>query len=84
MYAAVNQLGLPLQALVTPGNRFDGPFLPKLIEDLEADYVSADTTYSSKRNFKATRDTAARPLIADNPQKEEKALQNRVGCVFES
>jgi hypothetical protein len=37
LHAAVNQLGLPLRALVTPGNRYDSPFLPKLIEDLEAD-----------------------------------------------
>ena len=42
LHAAVNQLGLPLRAIVTPGNRFDWPFLPKLIEDLEADYVLAD------------------------------------------
>ena len=31
LYTAVNQLGLPLRALATPGNRFDEPFLPKLI-----------------------------------------------------
>ncbi len=41
LHAAVNQLGLPLRALVTPGNRYDGPFLPKLVEDLEAGYVLA-------------------------------------------
>ena len=32
LHAAVNQQGLPLRAIVTPGNKFDGPFLPKLIE----------------------------------------------------
>ncbi len=37
LHAVVNQLGLPLNALVTSGNRFDSPFLPKLIEDLEAE-----------------------------------------------
>ncbi len=42
LHAAVNQRGLPLKALVTPGNCYDSPFLPKLIEDLEADYVLAD------------------------------------------
>src|ERR1035437_10341571 len=42
LHAAVNQLGLPLRAVVTSGNRYDSPFLPKLIEDLEADYVLAD------------------------------------------
>ena len=33
--AAVNQSGLPLGVIVTAGNRFDGPYLPRLIEDLE-------------------------------------------------
>jgi hypothetical protein len=48
LHAAVNQLGLPLRALVTPGNKYDGPFLPRLIEDLEANYVLADAGYCSK------------------------------------
>ena len=39
LHAAVNQEGLPLRAVVTSGNRYDSPFLPELIEDLEADYV---------------------------------------------
>jgi hypothetical protein len=42
LQAAVNQSGLPLRAIVTPGNCYDGPYFPKLIEDLEADYVLAD------------------------------------------
>jgi IS5 family transposase len=73
LHAAVNQLGLPLRALVTPGNRYDSPFLPKLIEDLEADYVLADAGYCSKRNNKAVRDIGAVPLIADNPRKKGKS-----------
>jgi hypothetical protein len=73
LHAAVNQLGLPLRALVTPGNRFDGPFLPRLIEDLEADYVLADGAYHSKLNFKAVRAINAVPVIADNPRKKGKS-----------
>jgi hypothetical protein len=73
LHAAVNQLGLPLRALVTPGNRFDGPFLPKLIEDLEADYVLADGAYCSKANFKAVKAINAKPVIADNPRKKGKS-----------
>ena len=69
LHAAVNQLGLPLRALVTPGNKYDGPFLPKLIEDLEADYVLADAAYYSKRNFRAAKDIDAEPVIACNPRK---------------
>jgi hypothetical protein len=73
LHAAVNQLGLPLRALVTPGNCYDSPFLPKLIEDLEADYVLADAGYCSKRNIKAVRDMGAVPVIADNPRKKGKS-----------
>ena len=73
LHAAVNQSGLPLRAIVTAGNRFDGPFLPKLIEDLEADYVLADGAYCSKRNFEAVRDIGAEPVIADNPRKKGKS-----------
>jgi transposase len=73
LHAVVNQLGLPLRALVTPGNRFDGPFLPKLIEDLEADYVLADGAYNSKTNYKAVKEINAKPVIADNPRKKGKS-----------
>jgi DDE family transposase/transposase-like protein DUF772 len=69
LHAAVNQLGLPLRALVTPGNKYDGPFLPKLIEDLEADYVLADAAYYSKTNFRAVEAIAAEPVIACNPRR---------------
>jgi len=72
LHAAVNQLGLPLRALVTSGNCYDSPFLPKLIEDLEADYVLADAGYCSKGNIKAVKDMGAVPVIADNPRKKGK------------
>jgi IS5 family transposase len=65
----VNQLGLPLRAMVTPGNRYDSPFLPKLIEDLEAAYVLADAGYDSKTNSKAARVINAEPVIAPNPRR---------------
>jgi transposase len=69
LHAAVNQLGLPLKALVTPGNRYDSPFLPKLIEDLEADYVLADAGYDSKANKRAVKSIDAKPVIAPNPRR---------------
>jgi IS5 family transposase len=69
LHAAVNQLGLPLRAMVTPGNRYDSPFLPKLIEDLEADYVLGDAGYDSKTNTRAIRDIEAEPVIASNPRR---------------
>ncbi len=69
LHAAVNQLGLPLRAIITSGNRYDSPFLPKLIEDLEADYVLADAGYDSKTNRKAAKDIDAQPVIAPNPRR---------------
>lgn len=78
LHAVVNQLGLPLNGLVTTGNCYDSPFLPKLIEDLEADYVLADAGYNSKRNLKAVRDMGAEPVIADNPRRRGKA--RKIGC----
>jgi transposase len=69
LHAAVNQLGLPLRALVTPGNKYDGPFLPRLIEDLEADYVLADAGYDSKTNHRAVKAIDASPVIAPNPRR---------------
>jgi len=72
LHAVVNQLGLPLKAIVTPGNRFDSPFLPKLIEDLEAEYVLADAGYHSLQNIQAVKDIGAVPIIAVNPRRRGK------------
>jgi len=72
LHAAVNQLGLPLRALVTPGNRYDGPFLPKLIEDLEAEYVLGDAAYDSKKNKIAVESIGAVPVFACNPRRGQR------------
>jgi hypothetical protein len=72
LHAVVNQAGLPLKAIVTPGNRFDSIFLPKLIEDLEAQYVLADAGYHSVENLKAIRNMGAVPIIAVNPRRKGK------------
>ena len=72
LHAIVNQLGLPLKAIVTSGNLYDSPFLPKLIEDLEAKYVLADAGYDSKRNIQAVKELPAEPFIALNPRRKGK------------
>ena len=69
LHAVVNQLGLPLKAVVTRGNRYDSLLLPDLLEDLEADYVLADAGYDSKRNIKAVGAMGAEPVIASNPRR---------------
>lgn len=78
IHAVVNQAGLPLKAVVTTGNCYDSPFLPRLIEDLEAEYVLADAGYNSKRNLRAVRDIGAVPVIADNPRRRGK--RNKHEC----
>ena len=69
LHASVNQLGLPLRATVTPGNRHDSPLLPSLLEDLEAEYVLADAGYDSDENREAARSIGAEPVIAVNPRR---------------
>ena len=69
LHAVVNQLGLPLRAVVTSGNRHDSPLFPSLIQDLEADFVLADAGYDSKRNIKAVKAMGAEPVIASNPRR---------------
>lgn len=60
---------MPLRAVVTSGNCYDSPFLPRLSEDLEADYVLADAGYDSKTNKKAAIAIDAEPVIASNPRR---------------
>jgi transposase len=69
LHAVVNQLGLPLRGVVTPGNRHDSPLFPSLIQDLEADFVLADAGYDSKRNIRAVKAMGAEPVIASNPRR---------------
>ncbi len=66
LHAAVNQAGLPLRAVVTSGNKYDGPLFPDLIWDLEAPYVLADAGYDSKENRHAAKVIDAKPVIAAN------------------
>jgi IS5 family transposase len=72
LHVAVNQLGLPLKAIVTPANRFDSIFLPQLIEDIEAQYVLADAGYHSLENLRAVKAMGAVPVIAVNPRRKGK------------
>ena len=58
-----------MRALVMSGNRYDGPFLPELIDDLEADYVLADAVYYSKSIIRAVPAINAEPVVACNPRR---------------
>jgi IS5 family transposase len=72
LHAVVNQLGLPLKAIISPGNRFDSKFLPKLIQDLEEQFVLADAGYHSLENIEAVKAIGAVPIIAVNPRRKGK------------
>ena len=76
LHVAVNQEGLPLKALVTPGNRYDSPFLPALIEGLTPSLVVADAGYDSKENREAVRKAGAEPAIAHNPRRKGRDKPN--------
>lgn len=69
LHVAVNQEGLPLRAMVTPGNRHDSPFLPTLIHGFRPERVVADAGYDSKENREAVERTGAEPVIPVNPRK---------------
>jgi hypothetical protein len=72
IHVAVNQLGLPLKAIITTANRFDSIFLPQLIQDIKAQYVLADAGYHSLENLRAVKASGAVPIIAVNPRRKGK------------
>jgi hypothetical protein len=72
LHVAVNQLGLPLKAIITPANRFDSIFLPQLIQDIESQYVLADAGYHSLENLQVVKASGAVPIIAVNPRRKGK------------
>jgi transposase/ribosomal protein L30/L7E len=69
LHVSVNQEGLPLRALVTPGNRHDSPFLPRLIQGLRPERVVADAGYDSKENREAVKRAGAVAVIPVNPRR---------------
>jgi len=77
LHVAVNQEGLPLKALVTPGNRYDSPFLPDLIQGLTPERVVADAGYDSKKNRETVKNAGATAVIACNPRRKGKSKLRR-------
>lgn len=69
VHVSVDQLGLPRKAVVTPGNRYDSPFLPELIQGLRPKDVIGDAAYDAESNRKACREIGAKPHIATNPRR---------------
>lgn len=72
-HVSVNQLGLPLRAIVATGNKHDCPFLPELL--VKTKKALADSGYDTKDNKKACRKIGAKALIARNPKRRRK-IQN--------
>jgi hypothetical protein len=71
---------LPLRAVIAPGNRYDSPFLTKLIEDLEAEYILADAGYDSRANVKTVKGLLMQNLLLLVPRKVENA--RRLSMLF--
>jgi hypothetical protein len=69
LHAAVNQAGVPLRAVVTPGNRHDAPLLPTLIHGFHPERVVADAGYDSTANRVAVARVGADPVIPVNPRR---------------
>jgi hypothetical protein len=68
-----------LKALVTPGNRYDSPFLPKLIQGLTPERVVADAGYDSKENREAVKKAGATAVIPNNPRRKgRQGLRSRL------
>jgi hypothetical protein len=85
LHVAVNQKGLPLRAVVTPGNRYDSPFLPELIWGLTPERVVADAGYDSKENRETVKKAKATAVIARNPRRKGKSgIRSRLkrGCQY--
>jgi len=85
LHVAVNQEGLPMKALVTPGNRYDSPILPELISGLTPEQVVADAGYDSKENREAVKKAGATAAIARNPRRKGKSGVRRClkrGCQY--
>lgn len=69
VHVAVDQLGLPRKALITPGNRYDSPFLPELIQGLRPKDVIGDAAYDAEDNRKVCMKIGAKPHLATNPRR---------------
>lgn len=72
VHVSVDQLGLPRKALITPGNRYDSPFLPELIAGQRTEFVLGDAAYDAKSNRKACKEIGAKPCFAKNPRRSGK------------
>lgn len=69
IHAAVNQLGMPLRAMFSTGNRHDSPFLRRLIKGLKRMWFGlGDSGYDSKLNRRAINTNGGIALIDDNPR----------------
>ena len=63
IHIVVDGLGLPLDFILTPGQRHDITQGPALLEGRQADYVIADKSYDSDDFLVVIRATGATPVI---------------------
>lgn len=65
-HLSVNQLGLPMKAVVSRGNRHDMNYFRQLLVD--ASKVLGDAGYDSRENRQTARSRNIDPIIARNPR----------------
>lgn len=70
VHIGINQLKIPLKAVLTTGNRHDSPILPELL--VGCDYLLGDCGYDSKDNRRMVMKIGGIPLIDRNPRNSGK------------
>jgi transposase len=87
---AVRGLGCPVRLILTAGHRGDATQAARLIEDLSAEAVIADTAYDADHFRQAIADMGAIAVIPNNPSRALKhpldddlyAQRNLIECCF--
>lgn len=90
IHLAVRGLGCPVRIALTAGQKGDAPQADRLIEDLPAEVVMADTAYDSDRLRQAIDAKGAVAVIPNNPSRARKypldthlyAQRHLVECCF--
>jgi len=73
VHLSVNQLGLPMKAIVSRGNRHDTNYFEELL--IDASKVLGDAGYDSRDNREVARNMGVEPVIARNPRNTGKQYE---------
>lgn len=71
-HVLINQLGIPIRAVLTTGNVYDSTQLPNLIEGLKSLFLIGDKGHDSKYNRKFARKQGMVPIIPRNRRRSKR------------